>query len=87
MIMTAVYLFMSIVTFCVYGLDKFKARRGMWRIQEKTLHILEFCCGRPGAMLAHKYLRHKSYKPSFRRMFWCSSIANVIVVALVITLV
>ena len=69
---------MSLVTIVVYGLDKWKAQRGAWRTPEKTLHILELCCGWPGAMLAHKWLRHKSYKPAFRRVFWCMVALNVL---------
>lgn len=72
---------MSLVTFVVYGLDKWKAKRGAWRTAEKTLHILELCCGWPGAMLAHKWLRHKSYKPAFRRVFWCMVALNVLLLA------
>lgn len=72
-----VYLIMSVITFCVYGLDKFKARKGMWRVPEKTLHILEFCCGWPGALLAQYLLRHKSYKKSFRLVFWGVVVLNV----------
>lgn len=77
---------MSLVTFVVYGLDKWKAKRGAWRTPEKTLHILELCCGWPGAMLAHKWLRHKSYKPAFRRVFWCMFTLNVFLLVGVIWL-
>ena len=88
-IVLGLYVVASALTFFVYALDKFKAQKGMWRIKEKTLHILEFCCGWPGAMLAQKFLRHKSYKPSFRRLFWCATIGNislVIVLSIVICL-
>ena len=74
----ALYAVMSLVTIVVYGLDKWKAKRGAWRTPEKTLHILELCCGWPGAMLAHKWLRHKSYQPAFRRVFWCMVALNVL---------
>ena len=80
------YLIMSIVTFCAYALDKWKAKRGAWRTPEKTLHILELCCGWPGAMAAHKWLRHKSYKPSFRRVFWCMVVLNLIFLFLMLKL-
>lgn len=72
------YLIMSAVTFFVYGWDKFKARHAMWRTPEKTLHILELCCGWPGAMLAHRVLRHKSYKKSFRQVFWAMVVLNLV---------
>ena len=31
---------MNLITFIVYGIDKFKARRGKWRIPESTLLLL-----------------------------------------------
>lgn len=77
------YLIMSAITFCAYAFDKYKAKKAMWRTPEKTLHLLEFCCGWPGAMLAQKLIRHKSYKPSFRVVFWLMVLANVSAVVLV----
>ena len=77
-ILSLSYGVMSLVTFAAYGWDKWKAKRGAWRTPEKTLHIPELCCGWPGAMLAHKWLRHKSYKPAFRRVFWCMVALNVL---------
>ena len=77
-ILSLSYGVMSLVTFAAYGWDKWKAKRGAWRTPEKTLHILELCCSWTGAMLAHKWLRHKSYKPAFRRVFWCMVALNVL---------
>lgn len=77
------YIAMSVITFCAYVFDKYKAKKAMWRTPEKTLHLLEFCCGWPGAMLAQKLIRHKSYKPSFRVVFWLMVLANVSAVVLV----
>jgi uncharacterized membrane protein YsdA (DUF1294 family) len=68
---------MSVITFCAYGLDKFKAQKGLWRIPENTLHILELCCGWPGALSVQRLLRHKSYKKSFRIVFWAMVVLNV----------
>ena len=73
-----IYLAMSLITFCAYGLDKFKAQKGLWRIPEKTLHILELCGGGPGALLAQRLLRHKSYKRSFRIVFWVMVVLNIL---------
>lgn len=81
------YAVMSIATFAVYAIDKFKAKHSMWRTPEKTLHIMELCCGWPGAMLAHKLLRHKSYKKSFRQVFWAMVVLNVVVLFCVFKLV
>ena len=79
-----IYAAMSLVTFVAYAVDKFKAKHAMWRTPEKTLHLMELCCGWPGAMLAQKLLRHKSYKPSFRRIFWLMTVLNICAVGLVI---
>ena len=75
---TLVYVIMSVITFCAYGLDKFKAQKGLWRMPEKMLHILELCCGWPGALLAQRLLRHKSYKKSFRIVFWAMVVLNIL---------
>lgn len=73
-----VYVAMSFATFIVYALDKRAARLGQWRVKESTLHVLALLCGWPGALLAQHLLRHKSAKPSFRRVFWLSVALNIL---------
>lgn len=68
---------MSALTFCTYAVDKFKAKRGMWRVPERTLHLLELCCGWPGAWAAQRLFRHKSIKRSFRIVFWLMVLLNL----------
>ena len=41
----------NIVTFLVYGIDKWKAKQGSWRISEATLLILAVIGGCIGALL------------------------------------
>ena len=50
----------NVVTFTVYGIDKRKARRGAWRIPEKTLFLLPLLGGGVGALLGMKVFRHKT---------------------------
>ncbi len=50
----------NVVTFMVYGIDKRKARRGTWRIPEKTLFLLPLLGGSVGALLGMKVFRHKT---------------------------
>ena len=50
----------NVVTFTVYGIDKSKARRGAWRIPEKTLFLLPLLGGSVGALLGMKIFRHKT---------------------------
>ncbi len=48
------------MTFTVYGVDKAKARRGAWRIPEKTLFLLPLLGGSVGALLGMLVFRHKT---------------------------
>ena len=50
----------NLVTFTVYGVDKAKARRGAWRVPEKTLFLLPLLGGSLGALLGMKVFRHKT---------------------------
>ena len=51
---------LSLVAFFLYVLDKFRARRGAWRIPEAALLSLGFFGGAFGALLAMKLVRHKT---------------------------
>ena len=73
----AIYLVASLVTFAAYAMDKSAARKGAWRTQESTLHVLSLLGGWPGALVAQQKLRHKSKKQSFRTVFWFTVIVNV----------
>ena len=48
------------VTFAVYGIDKRRARRGAWRVPEKTLFLLPLLGGSIGALLGMRVFRHKT---------------------------
>lgn len=71
-----VYLAISVMTYLAYALDKSKAKRGEWRIQESTLHLFALVGGWPGAAVAQQHLRHKSQKRAFRIVFWFTVLAN-----------
>jgi uncharacterized membrane protein YsdA (DUF1294 family)/cold shock CspA family protein len=68
----------SAVTFIVYAVDKSAARQGAWRTAENTLHLLALAGGWPGALLAQQVLRHKSSKPAFLALFWCTVVLNIL---------
>lgn len=53
------------IVFLVYAIDKFKARRGRWRISEATLLRLALFGGGAGAAIGIFGLRHKVRKPRF----------------------
>ena len=50
----------NLVTFTVYGIDKAKAKRGAWRVPEKTLFLLPLLGGSLGALLGMRVFRHKT---------------------------
>ena len=54
------------VTFFVYGIDKWKARRSMWRIPEATLLGLATIGGSVGAWLGMRAWRHKTMHKKFQ---------------------
>ena len=56
----------NIVTFLVYGIDKWKAKQGSWRISETTLLILAVIGGSIGALLGMKVWRHKTMHKKFK---------------------
>jgi len=70
------YAVMSVITFIAYWWDKSAAEADRWRTQENTLHMFGVLGGWPGALYAQVWLRHKSSKHAFSRMFWLSIVVN-----------
>jgi len=77
-----IYVFVSLITFSVYGFDKDSAVQGTRRVSESTLHLLEFLGGWPGALVAQVYYRHKTIKASFQTDYLIAVIANLLVLVL-----
>lgn len=59
-------MFINIVTFFVYGIDKVKAKKNKRRISESTLLILAVVGGTIGALLAMNVWRHKTMHKKFK---------------------
>ena len=62
---------MNLVTFLVFGLDKWKAKRkakneAVRRVPEKTLFLLAALGGSIGALTGMRVFRHKTLHRSFR---------------------
>jgi len=72
----AIYVGISLLTLVIYAIDKSAAKRGAWRTQESTLHLLSLAGGWPGALIAQQLLRHKSKKKDFRVVFWSTVLIN-----------
>ena len=55
----------NLLTFIVYGADKRRARKGKWRVPEKTLFLLPLLGGSIGALLGMRVFHHKTKHWSF----------------------
>lgn len=55
----------NVVTFFLYGMDKWKAKRSKWRIEEATLLWLAAAGGSVGALLGMKAWHHKTQHHKF----------------------
>ena len=75
------YAIMTVVTLVLYGADKAKAKRGSWRIPEKTLLLFAMCFGGLGAFLGMKLFRHKTKHTSFRILVPVFMIIQFIIIA------
>ncbi len=59
-------LIINVVTFFVYGIDKYKAKHDTWRIPEATLLLLAVVGGSVGAWCGMKVWRHKTMHKKFK---------------------
>src|SRR5262245_26234956 len=75
---------MSLVCFIAYGLDKRQAANGGRRVSERTLHLLAFLGGWPGALLGQRRFRHKTQKLTFRIVFWLVVVLHIGIVGAVV---
>lgn len=75
-IVAGVYAMVSSVALAAYAIDKRAAVRGRWRTRERTLHLIEALGGWPGALLARRYLCHKSRDARFLIVSWLIILAH-----------
>ena len=55
----------NLLTFLIYGIDKWKARRDKWRVPEATLLMLAALGGSVGALLGMSVFHHKTKHKKF----------------------
>ena len=63
----------NVVTFIVYGIDKYKAKKAKWRIPETTLLLLAVLGGSIGAWMGMKVWHHKTMHKKFQIRHSCNS--------------
>ena len=60
----------NLISLLVMGLDKYRAKHGMWRIRERTLFLLAIIGGSVGSILGMYFFRHKTKHAKFVFGFW-----------------
>ena len=79
---------MNLITFIVYGIDKRKAKKRLWRIPEATLIGLALMGGSVGAFLGMKFFHHKTKHIKFYvgvPAIFITEIAIVIILQIIIS--
>ena len=74
----------NVVTFVVYGIDKWKAQQGSWRISEATLLLLAVIGGSIGALLGMQVWRHKTMHKKFKYGLPMILLAQIALIYLII---
>ena len=59
-VVCVVLVVMNLAAFLLMGLDKARAKRGAWRIPEKTLFLVTALFGGLGGTLGMTFFRHKT---------------------------
>lgn len=78
----AAWLFVNIVTFVLYGVDKRRARRKAWRIPERVLLTAAWLMGGVGAYAGMQAFRHKTKHAIFRYSVPTAAILQMILMAM-----
>ena len=81
---TIIYLIIgvNVLTFFVYGVDKWRAKQGRWRISEATLLMLAVIGGCIGAILGMRIWHHKTKHKKFKYGLPLILLAQVALLAL-----
>lgn len=59
-------IFVNVITFFIYGIDKYKAKHKIWRISETTLLLWAIAGGSIGAIAGIKIWHHKTMHKKFK---------------------
>ena len=66
-LLTLYYLIaINFITFIVYGIDKYKAKKSKWRIPEATLLLIAVIGGSIGTWTGMKVWHHKTMHKKFK---------------------
>lgn len=74
------FIIINLISFVMFYVDKQKARKDKWRIEEKTLHLTSFLGGTPGSIAAMILFHHKTRKAGFVAITLVALIFNIFVI-------
>jgi len=77
----AVIAVMNLVSFALMGIDKRRARRGVWRISERALFLTTACFGGLGGVLGMKVFHHKTQHWYFKVFFPVLLVVQIVLLA------
>ena len=75
---------MNVLAFALMGIDKLKAKKGAWRIPEKTLFLVTALFGGLGGTLGMTVFRHKTKHWYFKLGFPALLVVQVVLLVLVL---
>jgi uncharacterized membrane protein YsdA (DUF1294 family) len=80
-VISIIYLiFISLITFVIFGIDKSKAKNNKERIKEKTLLFYTAFGGALGAFIGRILFRHKTDKIYFSMTIYFSLLLEIVMV-------
>ena len=74
----------NVVTFFLYGIDKWKAKRSKWRIEESTLLWWAVFGGSVGALMGMKVWHHKTMHKKFKYGLPLILLVQIVLIYLII---
>jgi uncharacterized membrane protein YsdA (DUF1294 family) len=83
-VMAALLVLMNLLSFALMGIDKLKAKRGSWRVPEKTLFLVTALFGALGGTLGMRLFRHKTKHWYFKYGFPLLLVVQIALLALVL---
>lgn len=66
MLIICYFILINVFSFVLFGLDKHKAKKRLWRIPEKALFLFSVLGGSIGAIFGMYVFRHKTKHLSFK---------------------
>ena len=70
----------NILTVLLMGIDKYKAKKDLKRIREKTLILCSFALGAPGSSMGMLVFHHKTRKVKFKILIPSALVLNALLV-------